>query len=118
MTAAWPATLPQFVEANARETTPQGLLESQIANGEPQARERSRGINREHDVAILCDATQVGDFETFYITTLKGGVLPFTWVNPRTQVAGTFRFRLPPPSYAPRISGVLTLVSFKLMQVL
>lgn len=117
MTAAWPGTLPQFVEEGAEETLPDDAIESQIDNGLPQTRRRRIMNIRDHKVAILCDATQLAAFEDFYRDTLKDGVLPFTWVSPRTQAAATFRFRQPPPQVTARISGVLSAVQFTLVQI-
>lgn len=98
MTAAWPATLPQFVqEQGFDETLPNQRLESSVDSGPPKARRRFTKNYRAIQCEIWCDADQADDFEDFYETDLAGGVLPFTWVNPVTQTAATFRFRGSPP---------------------
>jgi hypothetical protein len=117
VTAAWPATLPEFLEGGATETLPNERLESAISNGAPIARRRIRGKTREFDATIYCPAESVPAFEHFYRDTLSDGVLPFTWVHPRTRVAGVFKFKGAAPAYAPRGSGEVVMISFKLGRV-
>lgn len=117
MTAAWPSDLPEFLEGGATETLPNERVESAIANGAPQARRRIRGKTREFDATIYCPSENVAAFEHFYRDTLKDGVLPFTWVHPRTRAAGVFKFKGQAPAYAPRGSGEVVMISFKLGRV-
>jgi hypothetical protein len=44
-------------------------------------------------MTLAMDSDQVATFETFFITTLKGGALTFDWVHPRTGAAKTFQFQ-------------------------
>jgi hypothetical protein len=117
VTAAWPAALPQFVEAGSTETFPTERVESAVSNGAPQSRRRIAGKTREFEATLFCGAEAIEAFEHFYRDTLKDGILPFTWVHPRTQVAGVFKFKGQAPSYAPRGGGEVVMISFKLGQV-
>lgn len=117
MTAAWPASLPQYVEAGAIETFPTERIESTLASGEPQTRRRIAGKTREFDVTLFCPIASLATFENFYRDTLKDGSLSFTSVHPRTRVAGVFRFKGSPPAYDSRGSGAVVMISFKLGQI-
>ena len=117
MSAAWPAELPQFVEAGATESLPTERVESTIQNGPQQTRRRIFGKTREFDASLFCPTENLADFEHFYRDVLKDGVLAFTWVHPRTQIAGLFKFKGPPPAYNSRGAGAVVMISFKLGQI-
>lgn len=98
MTAVWPAGLPQYVrEQGFGENLPDQTIESQMDAGLPKARRRYTQNYRPIQATIWCDADQHALFEFFYEEALGGGVLPFHWVNPLTQVLAEFRFKRPPP---------------------
>lgn len=59
-------------------------------------RRRFTAASRFFSVPIVLDGQQRQDFDTFYITTLKEGVLSFDWEDPVTDVTVSFRFRSPP----------------------
>jgi hypothetical protein len=100
--AVWPGSLPQYVlEAGYQETLEDQIIETQMDAGVAKIRRRFTGAYRRFTVTVQMDATQAATFEAFYLTTLKGGSLPFDWVHPRTQAAKTFRFRRPPPTVTP-----------------
>lgn len=117
MTAAWPDALPQYVEAGTIETMPTERIESTITNGPNQTRRRIYGKTREFDAVLFCPLAEVSAFEAFYRDTLKDGCLPFTGLHPRTRVAGVFKFKGQPPSYAAQGAGAVAMISFKLGQV-
>lgn len=113
---SWPASLPQFVqEQGYSETLPQQRIESVVDAGPPKTRRRFTNNNRPITCEIWCDASQAAAFETFYDADLAGGVLSFTWVNPITQAAKTFRFRGNPPQKSVR--GGAIVFSFSLWQL-
>lgn len=100
--AVWPVSLPQYVlEAGYQESLEDQLLETQMDAGVAKIRRRFTAPYRRFTVTVQMDATQMATFETFFLTTLKGGSLVFDWVHPRTQAAKTFRFRRPAPSVMP-----------------
>jgi hypothetical protein len=104
--AAWPGTLPALVtQAGYGESVPDQLLETPTDAGPGKARRKSTGMARPIKCSIRCTAAQVATFETFYLSTLAGGTLEFTWVHPRTQVAKSLRFRKPVPAYNPLGAG-------------
>lgn len=120
MTAAWPETLPEFVLSGAQETLTAEVIESAVTEGPSQARRRVRSQWRAFSAQVRCDQDQLATFETFYGETLVSGVLPFTWVHPRTRAAARFRFTGPPPQISPRgtgADGVFAAVSFKLIRI-
>jgi hypothetical protein len=111
---AWPSTLPAYVqEGGYQERFQDQKLESSMDTGPAKLRRRFTKQIRFIGVQMLMTESQVTDFEAFYFTTLKGGVLPFDWVHPRTRSATTFRFRNPSPTYGVT-GGVNVLVNFTL----
>ena len=102
----WPANLPQFVnEAGYSESLEDQTIESSMDTGSAKVRRRFTAAFRKFSVSLTMDPTQAAAFETFYLTTLQGGSLPFDWVHPRTRVAKTFRFRKPAPQVTVAGSG-------------
>lgn len=91
--------------------------ESSNPNGQPQTRRRIRGKTREFEAAIFCPEEDLAAFESFYRDTLKDGVLAFTWVHPRTRVAGLYKFKGQAPAYGPRGSGEAVVISFRLVRI-
>lgn len=115
--ATWPTGLPQFVqEGGFSESLPDQNIETPMQSGPAKSRRRFTADMRPLQVQILCTPAQVDLFETFFLTTLRGGSLPFDWVNPRTQVAATYRFRRPPPSYAV-VGGVNVMITMRLERI-
>jgi hypothetical protein len=47
------------------------------------------------NMTFTLTASQKSTLETFFNTTLGGGVLPWDWVKPSDQAAATFVFRAP-----------------------
>lgn len=116
MTATWPAELPQFVsEQGFSESLPNLRLESSVDTGEPKVRRRFTKNLRAVQWSIQCDADQRAAFDTFYLDTLKGGILPFQWVNPLTQAAAEFKFRGSPPTYT-AFGGINVRIAMTLWQ--
>ena len=115
---AWPSDLPEFVQSSASETLEPGArIEGQSEMNKTTTRRRVKGRVRAFECAIAVTVAELATFEAFYLDDLGGGVLPFTWVHPRTRAAATFRFSGPPPKLSPRASGAMTIVSFNLTQV-
>lgn len=114
---AWPNTLPQYVQsAGYSEGLPQQTIESQVDAGPPKVRRRFTNAFRPLQMTIFCTTAQAGAFEDFYLDDCKGGSVDFTWKNPRTQAAATFRWRNPPPQYR-EIGAGNWAVSFTVWQV-
>ncbi|CAB5220423.1 hypothetical protein UFOVP233_72 [uncultured Caudovirales phage] len=119
MATVWPATLPAFVlEAGYQEGLEDQTVETQMDAGPAKIRRRFTTSTRRFQVTVQMTPEQAAIFETFYLTTLSGGSLPFDWVHPRTQVAKTFRFRRPPPTVQVAGSGAIVRYSMNLETVL
>jgi hypothetical protein len=114
--ADWPETLPQIpLIAGAVETLPDLVLRTEMDAGPAKTRKRFTAGSRFHDLELNLTSTQVGYFDTFFITTVDGGATKFNWKNPRTQTSAEFKF-VGQPTYRP-IGGNLYKVEFKLEQL-
>jgi hypothetical protein len=117
MTAVYPTTLPQFVlEQGYAEKFQSQTVESGMDTGPMKSRRRFSRAIREFSITLELTPQQRETFETFWLTTLRGGALPFEWVHPLTRVATTFRFKNPAPAYSV-IGGFYSRVSFTLLTV-
>ena len=102
---SWPVDLPPLVTtAGFLETYPWGNLRTEMDAGPAKVRRRTTAAARPIACQIKCTGDQLTDLENFIHADLADGVLPFTWVHPRTQLAATFRFR-EPPSWVPSSGG-------------
>lgn len=110
----WPGTLPSYLqEPGYQEKFQDQTVESQMDTGPAKIRRRFTKAIRFIQASMLLTADQVSAFETFWVTTCKGGSIPFDWVHPRTQSTTTFRFRSPAPAYQ-TVGGVNVQVTFTL----
>ena len=101
MTAAWPATLPQYVlQEGYAENGRENSIRSNMEQGPAKTRKRYTSAIRKFSVALYMTAAQVDIFDAFYESDLAFGSISFTWVHPRTQASGTFRI-LNQPAYTP-----------------
>jgi len=97
MAAAWPNTLPDFVEQEGfQKSIGNNVLRSSMDVGLDKLRKRYLKQIDTQSSTMTLDRTQYTTLETFYLTTLSGGVLPFTFVDPITLVASDYRFTAPP----------------------
>lgn len=102
----WPATLPQLIlRAGYAESVPDQAIETPTDAGPGKVRRRQTGTQRQIKASIHCTPAQMDIFEAFYLGTLAGGTLNFTWTHPRTQAAASLRFRKPVPAYTPLGAG-------------
>ena len=90
--AVWPASLPQDVLQGWEKSLDSGLLRTPMDQGPAKQRRRFSATARPYTVTVQMTGTQVTTFEAFFDDTIKGGSLPFDWLDPRTQTAVTFRF--------------------------
>lgn len=97
MAQAWPGSLQQLLsEANFGVTFGDTALRSDMAYGPQKTRRRfTKGVDT-YSASIYLTMAQYTIFYNFYDTTLNGGVLPFTFPHPITQVSTDFRFKGPP----------------------
>lgn len=113
--AAWPSapTLPQFVEEGGFSEIPQtNAVESEMDVGPAKTRRRFTRSTRKFQCQMRMTSAQVTSFETFWETTLVGGIDVFTWVHPRTRSAANVRFRNPRYQISTQGGGAVNIVSF------
>lgn len=104
--AVWPTSLPTRPDQSSyQETVPNTVIRTAMDAGPPKMRQRYTAGIRPFSMSFLLTATQVATLDAFFVTTLSGGSLSFTWVHPRTNNAATFRF-VEPPQYS-AVSGAL-----------
>lgn len=93
MAVLWPVTLPQYPQ---QEDFAQQTSENRVAfnpeRGEPKFRRKTTKQNRIYGVSVKLNLAQKATLENFVETTLKDGVLPFTWINWDTLVACDYKF--------------------------
>lgn len=110
--ATWPGSLPdEFLVSGFLETLPNNVLRSKMDVGPAKLRRISTAADRPITGQIYMSAAQVATHDTFYVTTLKSGSLPFDWTDPRTDASVSFRY-FGLPTY--ERSGVDWIVSIKL----
>ena len=99
MPAVWPPSLPQLPDVGHVESAPNTLLRTEMEVGPPKVRQRYTAGVRPVQMSISplasADATTLDDF---FISTLKGGSLPFDWQIPRSGATVSYRF-IEPPKY-------------------
>lgn len=91
--ATWPASLPQnILQRGFREKEQPQHARSQMDVGPAKMRRRYTAPIKIVNATILVDSTQKAALETFYSTTLGGGVLDFTWKDFITGSSQDYRF--------------------------
>lgn len=97
MADAWPGSLPQKIEANGfSKDIGANTIRSQMEVGLDKLRKRyTKQINKIVGTMQI-DRTQYATLENFFLTTLNGGTLPFTFTDPVSNVTNTYRFLVPP----------------------
>ena len=92
MAETWPATLPSPSPDGYGERPGAGPLRTEMEVGPPKVRRRTTTVVRQFDINLELTKAQIATLDTFYVTTLAGGVTEFDWTNPRTEAAATCRF--------------------------
>lgn len=89
--ATWPSSLPQkpLAEGFAESSAP-NVIRTENDAGPTNARRRYTVPVKRYQMRLLLTTAQVATFETFHESTLASGVLPFDWLDPRTQAAASF----------------------------
>lgn len=99
---AWPNTLPSLVlKDGCEETLPNVVIRTQMNSGPVKVRRRYTAGVRTFTLPIHLSPSQAATLNDFFVNTLAGGSLSFTWVSPRTNESFTFRF-VSPPKYTAR----------------
>jgi hypothetical protein len=92
----WPSTLPQNQFIGLTEQRQDPRLRTQMDAGPAKMRRRYTATVRTFSVPIELNGTQRQAFDTFWITDTQEGSLSFSWTDPVTDSAVTFRFVSPP----------------------
>ncbi len=96
---SWPNTLPVSPLLDGfRETVPNAVVRTDMEQGPAKIRRRTTAAVRALSVSYLMSKAQVETLETFYLTTLMSGSLPFDFTHPRNSVSVSCRF-VQPPAY-------------------
>jgi len=96
--AVWPTAggFPQTVAyRDFQEQTPAATIRTQMEAGPDKIRRRFTAAPRPFKVTVPLTTAQVATLDSFYVTTLSYGALPFDWVHPRTSSSAAFRFKGP-----------------------
>ena len=101
---AWPASLPQKQFLGMTEQRGDARLRTEMDAGPAKMRRRFTNTVRDFTTPILLSGTQRQTLDTFYIDTLKKGVLAFDWEDPVTDAIVSFRF-VEPPRFTPTAGG-------------
>lgn len=78
------------------EAFPDLLLRTQMDAPIAKVRRRFTAVAVPLRCAIPASTDDVSTLETFFLTTLSGGSLSFSWVHPRKGTSVTMRFVSPP----------------------
>lgn len=93
---AWPASLPQSQFRGLTDKRQKAVLRTPMDAGPAIVRRRFTAVYREVVTRIVLNGTQRQTFDTFFITTLKEGSLPFDWTDPVDDTTVSFRFKEEP----------------------
>lgn len=117
MADAWPLTLPQAPLAGSytQQLQDNVLRGPAEAGAEGQRRRRFTATAKTVSFAMNMTAAQLATLETFYKTTLGGGVLRFTFEDPVTGTTKEFSFE--EPYQAQHVSADIFRVSMTLLRV-
>ena len=112
MSETWPATIPEevLVDGFMQQAVP-ATIRTKMEAGIDKLRRRYTTPILNLNVAMFLTFTQYETLETFYNTTLQGGVLSFDFTDPATATTKEYRF-ISPPSYTPS-GGVHYLASMQ-----
>jgi hypothetical protein len=93
MSTAWPGTLPSFLESDGFDyKMGNNAIRTDMEVGLAKMRKRYTKQIDTLTSTMKIDRTQYSVLNTFYQTTLNGGVLPFNFTDPLTLVTSDYRF--------------------------
>jgi len=100
LSETWPDTIDEKVlQSGFQQKAVPNTIRSKMEAGLDKIRRRYTTPILNLSVSMFLDFTQYETLETFYNTTLQGGVLSFTFPDPATDDDHEYRF-LTPPSYS------------------
>jgi hypothetical protein len=100
--AVWPGTLPTYFSVEAFERQgPDNVVRNTTLSGRVKTRRHSTKTHRTVRGTMMLTQAQVATFETFYLTTLKDGSLPFQGLTNPLTAADTVWLFLADPTQLP-----------------
>lgn len=93
---SWPSSLPLPDVPGYQEIMPNAVIRTAMDVGPEKVRRRTTAAVRRFRLSYSMTNAEVETLNTFYNTTIEGGVLTFTMDNPRTGVTKTYRIQSPP----------------------
>ncbi len=88
----YPSGLPGPTDGKLTQKSIQSYADDEAQVGAPRRRKRFTRTLREFSFSSTFTSTQKDTFETFYYTTIDGGVTEFNWTHPDTSVVYEVRF--------------------------
>jgi len=107
---AWPSSLPQNQFIGVADERQKGALRTAMDAGPAKQRRRFSAAVRTITCPVEMSSAQKAVFDTFFITTLAEGALPFTWTDPNTDATQNFRF-IAPPKFTLDVGGAPAVVA-------
>ncbi len=101
----WPDTLPQSFFLGFTDKRQSAVQRSENDTGPANQRRRFTAAARSVAIPLRFDNEQRMIWDTFWITTLKEGSLPFDWVDPVDGSTVSFRFNADQPPDFNAVSG-------------
>ncbi len=115
MTAAFPSWISQVVvRDNYAEAPDTNVVSFKPEVGPAILRRRSSLSQDVVPCTMWLSSSDWQDLLAFFRTTLTDGTQPFTWVHPRSKVAGTFQFEGGVPPKVTSTLGPIFVVQFSL----
>lgn len=109
--AYWPSELPDRPSTQSMERAPNLRVEFDTDIGPPKVRRSASAGMRTMEVLYELSNYQVGVLDTFYLTTLKSGSLPYMGIHPRT--GAMVKMMMKEPTYR-NVGGDLWNANFNL----
>ena len=98
--SVWPSGLPPISPDGYNESPPNNVIRSEMDGGPPKIRPRSTAGVRPISMTMHMTDVQVEVLDSFFVTTLMSGSIPFEWTHPRTGSPIIAQFS-GPPKYTP-----------------
>lgn len=102
--ADWPATVP-WIALGFTDEPQDATIRTPMSAGPAHQRPRFSAISRTIGASAVMTADQYAALKAFYYTTLAGGSLTFTQVDPQSGASAEWRFTAPPSATSLRPAG-------------
>lgn len=110
---AWPSDFCPLLNS-LQEAPPDGTIVSSMDVGPAKMRRRTTANTRPISFKMFLKKPEVAVLDNFYLNQTFGGVEPFDFVHPRTNILEKARFAAP-PQYSNRSIGYDVNISLEIM---